>query len=86
MKTIRIRRDVRERLESFADGKSVNKAMRLLLEDVETGDEQKAVEKVQYININFDDELLPKLRVCKAYPNESYSDVIDRLITQKLEK
>ena len=80
MKTIKVRKEVRDNLKEFGDGKSINMVMKTLLADVETDENDVADAECEYININMDDELLPKLRSCKIHPRESYSDVITRLL------
>ena len=80
MKNIKIRRQVKTELEEFADGKSINKAMRELLENAETHTQTEY--EMSFININFDDDLLDKLKQCKLSPSESHSDTISRLIRE----
>ena len=85
MKNIKIRKDVKQRLEEFKESNeltSINKAMRLLLEDAEEHTLPDLGEK-PFIGINLDDELLDKLKRCKMHHFETHSDTIDRLISEK---
>ena len=81
MKNIKIRRQVKDELNAYFDGMSVNKAMRLLLEDAET--HEQTVYDDSSININMDDDLLEKLKRCKLSPSESHSDTIARLLKER---
>jgi predicted CopG family antitoxin len=83
MKTIQIRKGVKRRLDTFADGKSINKAMRELLSDVDTVEPVQCSRRADSINIHMDDDLLVKLRNCKRYSHESHSEVISRLLSDK---
>ncbi|WP_405297981.1 hypothetical protein [Methanobrevibacter sp.] len=82
MKTIRITKDVKRELDKFADGKSINKAMRELLNSAEIVEDVAECEK-EYANIHIDDDLLEKLNRCKKCKNESQSEVIARLLSNK---
>ena len=82
MKTIKIKTDVKERLEVFADGESINKAMRRLLESVELVDNVDGVSDASDINIHIDDDLLELLKRCKIVASESHSDTISRLLSE----
>ena len=84
MKTIKIRLDVKRKLDEFSEGKSINKTMRALLEDAETYEHPNY--ELKFININMDDDLLVKLKKCKLTPSESHSDTIERLLNEKMEK
>lgn len=84
MKTVRLRKDVKEKLDLFGDGKSNNKAMRELLEDADTFDEVIEVTGKEYYNIKIDDDLLQKLDDCKKYSNESRSDIVLRLLESRM--
>ena len=79
MSTIQIRKKTKKRLDAFADGRSINKAMRELLKDAEVVDEMKIC-KFEFANIRIDDDLHQKLKKCKKHSKESYSDVIERLL------
>ncbi len=82
MKSVKLRKEVKGRLNSFGEGLSTNKAMRLLLEDADTNVEIPKKEKEYYV-IKIDDDLLVKLNECKGHPTESLSDVVSRLLAQK---
>ena len=84
MKTIRIDLDIKNRLVEFGDGTSSNKALRLLLDQVEEPSEVIECAKPQYYNIKIDDDLLDKLNRCKKYSKESHSQVISRLLDEKM--
>lgn len=83
MKTITLRQEVKNELDKYADGRSVNKAVRMLLENAE---EQEIMgrcdKKGKFYNIKVDDDLLDKLKRCKKYSNESHSDTIKRLLSE----
>lgn len=79
MKTIKIHTEVKKRLDKARDGKSVNKFMRILLEDAEEYNVDIS-KPVDVININMDDELLDKLKRCKKSSSESHSETISRLL------
>ena len=84
MKTIKIRIDVKKKLDEFSEGKSINKTMRILLENAKTYEHHN--HELKFININMDDDLLDKLKKCKISPSESYSDAINRLLDEKMKK
>jgi len=81
MKTISIPLEIKELLDEFGNGKSVNKTMAELLEDVESSEETE--EYKGKININMDNELFDKLKQCRLYSSEPYASVIFRLISEK---
>ena len=82
MKSVRLRKEVKDRLDGFGDGLSTNKALRLLLEDADTNVGVLKREQEYYV-IKIDDDLLVRLNECKGYPTESLSDVVSRLLAQK---
>lgn len=84
MKTIKVKQSVKEELLAFTDAKSVNKAMRELLENAETHTHE--IYSDESININMDDDLLEKLKQCKLSTSESHSDTIHRLILEQSKK
>ena len=81
MKTIQLRKETKVRLDIFAKHKSINKAMRELLESAETVDTVPKP-KTEYANIHIDDDLWIKLKNCKKHDGESHSDVIERLLDE----
>ena len=81
MKTIKISREIEKELRVFADGQSINKAMRRLLQDVEPVDNSLQLDG--FININMDDDLLEMLGHCRIYPDEPYGSVIFRLLQSR---
>ena len=82
MKSVTLRKDVKDKLDVFADGLSVNKAVRKLLENADTYDKADAVVSQEYYNIKIDDDLLIKLKNCKLVNSESHSDTINRLLDE----
>lgn len=78
MKTIRIPVEIKILLEEFADGDSINKAMKRLLQDVETNESLDTNRGT--INIHMDEDVYDKLTACRLYPTESYGSVIYRLL------
>ena len=76
MKNIKVAREIKKQLMEFGDGKSINKTMRQLLQDVEPS--ETYIDGM--ININMDDDLWEKLCDCRVYPSESFSSVIYRLL------
>ena len=86
MKTISLKIEDKEVFDKFRGDLSFNKAIRLLLEDAETfnDDERDILSKQQkYYNAKIDDDLLDKLNNCRKYFNESHSDIILRLLKSK---
>lgn len=80
MKTIKIKKYVKDQLEVFADGESLNKAMRRLLE---SSDVVECVELDESpVNVNIDDDVWEMLKRCKVVTSESHSDTISRLLTE----
>ena len=80
MKTIKIKKYVKDQLEVFADGESLNKAMRRLLE---SSDVVGCVELDESpVNVNIDDDVWEMLKRCKVVTSESHSDTISRLLTE----
>lgn len=80
MKTIGINPKTKEKLTEFADGLSINKAMRKLLESAEPSETYS--QKPSYVNIGIDDDLFDKLKKCKKYSSESHSVTIERLLDE----
>lgn len=83
MKTIRVNKDIKKRLDLFPEAKSINKTMRMLVEDAEKFEQYTPKKRDnQTININMDDDVFDKFLKCKKYPNESHSDTIERLLDE----
>ena len=80
-KTIRLRKEVKERLDAFADGRSSNRAMKMLLEDAQTFD-CVDIPKQEYYNIKIDEDLLDKLNRCRMNSRETHSDIVSRLLDE----
>lgn len=81
MKTVKIRVYVKRQLEEYADGKPITKAMRELVENEEPN-EYVECNDYSSININMDDDVFEKLKLCRMSQSESYSDVIERLLSK----
>lgn len=79
LKTIGIRKKTKKRLDAFADGRSINKAMRELLDSTDVIEDVKEC-KFEFVNINIDEDIWEKLKRCKIHSKESHSDVIERLL------
>ena len=80
MKTIRISKEVKKELDKFAEGRSINNAMKELLASANVVDNVVECEK-EYANIHIDEELLEQLNRCKKCENESHSVTIARLLS-----
>lgn len=81
MKTVKIRVYVKRQLEEYADGRPITKVMRELVENAEYN-EYVECNDYSSININMDDDVFEKLKLCRVSQSESYSDVIERLLSQ----
>ena len=80
MRTVQIRKDIKDRLDEVKGSQSTNSFFSELLADVVIVDELPKREKVQYANIHISDDVLQKLKSCKLSESESYSDVVSRLL------
>lgn len=81
MKTIKIRQDVKDKLDEFPDAKTITKTMKILVENAETYEQYSSDNSAKtHININMDDKVFEKFLKCKKYPNETHSDTIERLL------
>lgn len=78
MKTILISKEIEKHLRTFADGESINKAMRRLLQQSSKSNNDEQL--TGHININMDDDLLLELASHRVYPDEPYASVIYRLL------
>ena len=85
MKNIKIRKDIKERLDNFKSDESlsVNQKLELLVTDARTYDD-KSIDDLanQHININMSDEIWAKLKNCKKYCKEPFSETISRLLDE----
>ena len=82
MTIVQIRKEVKEKLVEYADGKSMNKAVAELVQDAPTYD-SGVRHNQEYANIRIDDEVFDRLKRCKEYPNETHSETIIRLLNLK---
>ena len=62
------------------DGESVNDTITRLLENVEASEYS---EETRRTTINLSEENLNHLKSVKSYPTETYSAIIERLISEK---
>ena len=83
MSTIQIRKETKEKLSKYADGRSMNAVIGELVQDAPKSDKvDKAIR--EYSNIRIDSDVLQELKKCKIHTAESHSDVIERLLANKM--
>lgn len=81
MKNISISKKTRTMIEEIRnDGESVNDTITRLLENVEASEYS---EETRRTTINLSEENLNHLKSVKSYPTETYSAIIERLISEK---
>lgn len=82
MKTIGITKETRQMIREFSDdGESVNDTVTRLLKDAEVRDNSELSKRT---NIKITEDNLEKLKGLKSYPSEPVSNVVQRLLYEKL--
>ena len=80
MRTINISRQVKQLLERYSEGDSVNNTVKRLIEESEVKKPVSDDFLDGNININVEDSLLNELREFRAYPTEPNSSILFRLL------
>lgn len=77
MKTIKIKKEVRENLKRVT-GQKIGNALRIIIDNAEKPTKKNS----ETVNIHVKDDVLDELSEYKIYSTESYSDTIARLLKE----